>query len=81
MRAGAQDYVLKESLARLVPAIERELRDCETRRLRVQAEASLQRSEAYYRATFEGSPFPKFLMDQETLDILAVNDATVLNYG
>ena len=31
MRAGAHDYVLKDKLARLVPAIERELRDCERR--------------------------------------------------
>ena len=32
MRAGAHDYVLKNNLARLAPAIERELGDCEQRR-------------------------------------------------
>ncbi len=32
MRAGAHDYVLKNNLARLVPAIERELGDAELRR-------------------------------------------------
>jgi len=33
MRAGAQDYVLKTNLARLAPAIARELEDAATRRL------------------------------------------------
>ena len=32
MRAGAQDYVTKEDMARLCPAIERELREAEERR-------------------------------------------------
>jgi diguanylate cyclase (GGDEF)-like protein len=34
MRIGAQDYILKSSLARLGPAIERELREAEVRRER-----------------------------------------------
>jgi FixJ family two-component response regulator len=34
MRAGAHDYILKGNLARLCPAIARELRDAETRRER-----------------------------------------------
>ncbi len=38
MRAGAHDYVLKGNLARLAPAIERELREAETRRARKRAE-------------------------------------------
>ena len=38
MRAGAQDYVLKGNLARLVPAIDRELREARVRRERRQAE-------------------------------------------
>jgi two-component sensor histidine kinase len=32
MRAGAHDYVLKDKLARLGPAVERELRECQARR-------------------------------------------------
>ncbi len=38
MRAGAHDYVMKDNLARLVPAIQRELRDAEDRGARRQAE-------------------------------------------
>jgi signal transduction histidine kinase len=38
MKAGAHDYVMKENLARLIPAIERELREAEVRRERRAAE-------------------------------------------
>ncbi|HKH38887.1 MAG TPA: response regulator, partial [Rubrobacter sp.] len=38
MKAGAQDYLMKDNLARLNSAIERELRDAEVRRERRQAE-------------------------------------------
>ena len=41
MKAGASDYILKGRLLRLVPAIERELRDAEVRRQRRQAEEAL----------------------------------------
>ncbi|MCI0489029.1 MAG: PAS domain S-box protein [Blastocatellia bacterium] len=39
MKAGAQDCISKDSLARLVPAVERELREAEDRRRRSQYEA------------------------------------------
>ncbi|RLC86856.1 MAG: hypothetical protein DRJ03_07605 [Chloroflexi bacterium] len=41
MRAGAHDYVMKSNLARLVPAVRRELREAETRRARKRAEERL----------------------------------------
>lgn len=41
MKAGAHDYIMKNSLKRLVPAIERELRDYEVRRERKRAEERL----------------------------------------
>jgi len=41
MRAGAQDYLLKGDLARLAPAVDREIRDAKTRRQREQAEQAL----------------------------------------
>jgi signal transduction histidine kinase len=46
MKAGASDYVLKQSLARLVPAVRRELREVAGRRQRRQAEAALRESQA-----------------------------------
>ena len=41
MRSGAQDYVIKDNLARLAPAVEREIREVRTRRERTQAERAL----------------------------------------
>jgi diguanylate cyclase (GGDEF)-like protein len=38
MKAGAHDYLLKDNLARLVPAVERELREADLRREHRQAE-------------------------------------------
>lgn len=45
MKAGAQDYLLKDNLARLGPAVDRELRDARTRRGRERAEEALRESE------------------------------------
>src|SRR6185369_15149549 len=42
LKAGAHDFLLKGRLARLVPAIERELRDAETRRSRHEVERRYQ---------------------------------------
>ncbi len=41
MRAGAHDYIFKDSLARLVPAVRRELLEAAERRCRQRAEAAL----------------------------------------
>lgn len=45
MKAGAHDYIMKNNLARLVPAIERELREAVVRRERRQMEEQLQRAQ------------------------------------
>ena len=45
MRAGASDYVMKDNLARLGPAIQRELREALDRRERRKAETALRRTE------------------------------------
>ncbi len=44
MRAGAHDFLLKERLGRLVPAVSRELGDADARRMRRQAEEELKRT-------------------------------------
>ncbi len=41
MKAGAHDYLMKGNLARLAPAVERELREAEVRRERKRAEEAL----------------------------------------
>jgi diguanylate cyclase (GGDEF)-like protein len=42
MKNGAQDYVMKDNLARLIPAIEREVRESESRHAKRQAEQNLE---------------------------------------
>jgi two-component sensor histidine kinase len=56
MKSGAQDYLLKNDLARLAPAVERELRDARTRKDRAMVAGALQQSEERVeaqRATLE----------------------------
>jgi signal transduction histidine kinase len=44
MKAGAHDYVMKDKLARLAPAVQRELREAVVRRARRRAEEGLRRA-------------------------------------
>lgn len=55
MRAGAHDYVLKRELQRLVPAIERAIREAAERKERRRAEAALRESEERFALAMEGS--------------------------
>jgi two-component system cell cycle sensor histidine kinase/response regulator CckA len=49
MRAGANDYLMKDNLVRLAPTIERAIHEADNRRARRRAEAELRRSEVQYR--------------------------------
>ena len=66
MRAGACDYVMKGNLARLAPAVERELREAEVRRERKRAEEALQESEEKFRAIFNEARDGVVLIDFQT---------------
>jgi diguanylate cyclase (GGDEF)-like protein len=52
MKSGAQDYVLKGHVKRLLPAVERELKEAEMRRAHLRAEERIRRL-AYYDAVTE----------------------------
>ena len=54
MKAGAHDFVMKDKLARLGPAVERELRDAEGRRERRRSEEQL-KAEHTFREAIENS--------------------------
>jgi len=56
MRMGAQDYLNKSNLRRLVPAIQRELREAASRRERRRAETALRESEQRFEKVFQASP-------------------------
>lgn len=49
MKEGANDYLIKGSTSRLIPAIEREMQEAEVRRKRREAESALVRSERRYK--------------------------------
>jgi PAS domain S-box-containing protein len=53
MKAGAHDYLIKGNLARLVPAVERELREAQERHQRHITEQALQESEERFRQLAE----------------------------
>ncbi|MBI3945470.1 MAG: ATP-binding protein [Armatimonadetes bacterium] len=53
MKGGAHDYVRKENTARLIPAIERELREAAERRARRRAEQALKEAEAEKRRFYQ----------------------------
>ena len=65
MKAGADDYVTKENMARLCPAIERELKEAEVRRERARAEEALARSEIRFRRLVEQAADAVFVHDLE----------------
>jgi two-component system, cell cycle sensor histidine kinase and response regulator CckA len=53
MKAGAHDVILKDRLTRLVPAVQRELRDAQVRQHRQRAETALRDSEDRFRLLAE----------------------------
>ena len=65
MRAGARDYVLKDRLSRLLPVVEREVREYHQRRTRAAAEAALERSEKRYRSIVETTSQGVWLVDSD----------------
>ncbi|HEX8616083.1 MAG TPA: PAS domain S-box protein [Thermoanaerobaculia bacterium] len=73
IRAGANDYVSKDRLARLPPAIERELRDVQLREERRSLFTALRRSEERYRRIFDHAPVGVAVSTPEGT-LLAVNE-------
>ncbi|HVD34457.1 MAG TPA: PAS domain S-box protein [Rubrobacter sp.] len=66
MKAGTNDYLTKENMSRLCPAIERELREAEVRRERERAEKALGLSEDRFRHLVEQIPAVTYV--QEPID-------------
>ena len=81
LKAGADDFMVKGRLARLIPVVERELREAASRRHRRQAEEALRESEARHRMLFESSPIPILISEERTARIIAANPAAVRTYG
>ena len=67
MKAGAHDYIMKDNLARLSPAIERELREAKIRNERKQAISALRESEQKYHTLFDQSPVGVFIVNKNLI--------------
>jgi PAS domain S-box-containing protein len=79
LKAGAHDYLLKDRLTRLGPAIDRELREAARRRQRRQADQALRESEERYRRLVESSPEATFICASG--HFVYVNPAAVNLFG
>lgn len=64
MKAGAHDYLMKGNLTRLLPVIERELREAENRVGKRQTKEALQESELRYRLLWETATDAVVLFDE-----------------
>lgn len=65
MKAGAQDYVMKSALGRLVPAVERELKDAQQRRAHRQTELALRKNEMLLRKVLDTLPVGVWVADRD----------------
>ena len=81
MHHGATDYVLKQRLARLGPAVRRALQETARRQQLEQAEGELRRSEANYREIFNATHEAIVVHDANTGAILDANRTAEEMYG
>ena len=80
MTAGASDYVMKNNLARLAPALERELKETAMRAAHRQATEALRRSESLKGAILESSLDCVVTIDHEG-KIVEFNPASERTFG
>jgi PAS domain S-box-containing protein len=80
MKAGAHDYIMKNNLTRLIPAVERELREAEVRRARTRAEETLQENYQIMQAVFEGTSDAIFVKDLQGRYVM-INSAGARAFG
>ena len=66
LKAGAQDYVMKGQLARLVPSVEQALREDAERKAYKAMEEALRESEDRFRKLVQGSPLGIMFLDEQS---------------
>ncbi len=75
MKAGAHDYIMKHNLKRLVPAVERELKEAKIRRERRDVDQRLKASENLYRTIFETTGNATVIIEEDTVVSLMNREA------
>ncbi len=73
LKHGATDYVLKHRLVRLIPAVDRALREAQERTEYLRAEEAMRQSEHKYRELFEGLGDAAFLAVEQSGKIIDAN--------
>lgn len=73
LKSGATDYILKHRLMRLIPAVDRALRELEQLAECRRSEEAMRQSEHKYRELFESLEDAAFLTDEQTGKIIDVN--------
>lgn len=73
LKSGATDYILKHRLMRLIPAVDRALREVEQVAECQRAEEAMRQSEHKYRELFESLEDAAFLTDEQSGKIIDVN--------
>jgi two-component system, cell cycle sensor histidine kinase and response regulator CckA len=80
MRAGAQDYLIKDNLSRLVPAIKRELNEAIVRRKRSLAEDALTATEARFQSLVEQSLVGIFMLQDDVFTYVNPKFGQIFGY-
>ncbi len=81
LKRGATDYVLKDRVFRLVPAMKRALAEAEIEQKRRDAEEALRASEELFAAAFRASPDPFIISRVQRGIIIDVNEAFLKLFG
>lgn len=80
MKTGVHDYIMKDKLARLIPAIQRELREAEVRKERKLTEEALKESERRFALFMRHLPGLAYIKDEQG-KILYINEFAEETYG
>ena len=80
VKQGVWDFVLKDNLARLAPAIERGLQEAAEHRARAEAETGLREAESALRSLVNAIPESAVLTDVDGI-ILAANETIARRFG
>jgi DNA-binding NtrC family response regulator len=81
IKAGATEYIFKDNISRLGPALDREFKDVYERREKVRIGRELAASQQLYRIITENMTDTVWIMDLSTQKITYINTAASNSFG